>query len=77
MILLNIKETSLVQGDAQYVYIRDLINQFETVLFGNNFLDPITRYASFIDLPKLPRCDKAYITLVLFGSTSGWKPSPP
>jgi beta-glucanase (GH16 family)/spore coat protein CotH len=50
--LLNIKEPNLIQGDAQYVYIRDLINQFETVLFGNNFRDPITGYAAFIDLPS-------------------------
>jgi hypothetical protein len=50
--LLNIKEPSLVQGDPQYIYIRDLINQFETVLFGNNFRDPIAGYAAFIDLPS-------------------------
>ena len=50
--LLNIKEPSLVANDAQFVYIRDLINNFETALFGSNFMDPTIGYASFIDLPS-------------------------
>ena len=50
--LLNIKEPNLVSGDAQYVYIRDLIRQFEAALFANNFQDPTAGYAPFIDLPS-------------------------
>jgi hypothetical protein len=50
--LLNIKEPNLVAGDPQYVYIRDLIRQFEAALFANNFADPTAGYAPFIDLPS-------------------------
>jgi len=50
--LLNIKEPNLVAGDVQYVYIRDLIRQFEAALFANNFADPTVGYAPFIDLPS-------------------------
>ena len=48
--LLNIKEPNLVQGDAAYTYIDQLINQFENVLFGDNFTDPVIGYAAYIDL---------------------------
>ena len=48
--LLNIKEPNLAQGDAAFLYIEGLINQFEDVLFSENFTDPVTGYASYIDL---------------------------
>jgi hypothetical protein len=38
------------EQDSRFIYIRDYINAFETVLFGDNFADPINGYASYIDI---------------------------
>ena len=36
--------------DTRFIYISEHINNFENVLFGDNFADPVNGYASFIDL---------------------------
>jgi len=47
--LINIKEPDLAFNDAQYNLVSSHINEFETVLFGANFADPVTGYAAYID----------------------------
>jgi len=46
--LIQIKEPDLELNSTEYNYIKDLINEFETVLMGNDFLNPTTGYASYI-----------------------------
>ena len=46
----NIKEPDLARGSEAYVQIRDHIAAFEEVLFSENFADPETGYAAYIDL---------------------------
>jgi hypothetical protein len=36
--------------DTRFIYISEHINNFENVLFGENFADPVNGYASFIDV---------------------------
>ena len=48
--LVNIKEPSLTNGSPEYNYIKNLINEFETVLFGSQFTDPVLGYAKYIDI---------------------------
>jgi beta-glucanase (GH16 family) len=36
--------------DTRFVYISEHINNFENVLFGDNFADPVNGYANFIDV---------------------------
>jgi spore coat protein CotH len=48
--LINIKEPSIDLGSTEYLYIEDLINEFETVLLSDEFNDPISGYAKFIDV---------------------------
>ena len=48
--VINIKEPDLAWNDAKYVYINNLINQFELNLFGGNFADPVNGYAKYIDV---------------------------
>ncbi len=48
--LINIKEPSIDVGSAEYLYVDDLINEFETVLHSSQFKDPILGYAKFIDV---------------------------
>jgi spore coat protein CotH len=38
------------EQDSRFTYIRDHINDFENVLFSDNFADPINGYASYIDI---------------------------
>ena len=42
-------DTAFLQDD-RYIYIRDYINQFEDVLFGNNFASTTAGYAAYIDV---------------------------
>jgi len=48
--LLNIKEPDLIENSAEYNYIKDLINEFETVLNSSQFNDPIIGYPKYIDV---------------------------
>jgi spore coat protein CotH len=48
--LINIKEPKLDQGSAEYNYIKNLLNEFETVLYSSQFKNSISGYAKFIDL---------------------------
>jgi hypothetical protein len=48
--LVAIKEPSLEWNDQQYHYIKDHINEFETVLFSSNYTHPSNGYAKYIDV---------------------------
>jgi spore coat protein CotH len=48
--LINIKEPSIDLASAEYLYVKDLFNEFETVLHSSQFKDPILGYAKFIDV---------------------------
>ena len=49
--IFNIKEPADIQYNSEaYTDIQNFVNQFENVLFGNNFTDPEEGYRSFIDL---------------------------
>jgi hypothetical protein len=48
--LVAVKEPELTKDDTQYQYISALINEFEQNLFSATFADPITGYASDIDV---------------------------
>lgn len=48
--LINIKEPSVDLDSAEYHFIKDLINEFEDVLFGNNYANPLEGYAKYIDI---------------------------
>ena len=48
--IINIKEPSLDYDSDQYAYIKNLIAEFEGVLFGNNFQDENIGYRQYIDL---------------------------
>ena len=46
----NIKEPSIDYGSSQFDFIKNYINEFETLLFSQNFDDPISGYESYIDV---------------------------
>jgi len=48
--LLNIKAPDLLWHDDQYNYVDNLLNEFETALYSDNFKDPMTGYGNYIDL---------------------------
>jgi len=48
--LINIKEPEVAYDSEEYNYAKNLINEFETVLKGNNFKDPVNGYIKYIDL---------------------------
>lgn len=48
--LINIKEPSLELGSAEYTYIKDLLEDFETALYGPNYRSATVGYAKYIDL---------------------------
>ena len=48
--LINIKEPELTLDSFEYNYIKDLINEFEAVLMGSDFTNPITGYVNYIDI---------------------------
>lgn len=48
--LINIKEPSLELNSAEYNYIKDLLEDFETALYGANFRSASSGYANYIDL---------------------------
>jgi len=48
--LINIKEPELAYDSDEFNYAKNLINEFETVLKGSQFKDPINGYIKYIDL---------------------------
>jgi spore coat protein CotH len=48
--LINIKEPSLEVGSAEYTYIKDLFEDFETALYSPSYRSATTGYAKYIDL---------------------------
>ena len=50
LFLVNIKEPKLDYDSAEYLYIEQLIHEFETALFSDNFRDATNGYAPYIDL---------------------------
>ncbi len=48
--LINIKEPDLEYDSSEYAYVKDLVNEFETVLKSSEFKDPINGYAKYIDV---------------------------
>jgi spore coat protein CotH len=48
--LINIKEPSLDLNSTEYLYIKDLINEFEIAMFGPGFLSPTEGYVKYIDI---------------------------
>ena len=48
--LINIKEPEVAYDSYEYNYAKDLINEFETVLYGNEYKDQTNGYVKYIDL---------------------------
>jgi len=48
--LIKIKEPDLIEDSAEYLYIEEYFNEFETVLMGDDFANPTTGYTSYIDM---------------------------
>ena len=48
--LVNIKEPEVAEDDEQYRYISQFVNEFESVLMGDNFTNPDTGYQRYIDV---------------------------
>jgi hypothetical protein len=48
--LIQVKEPEIEAGSEDYNYIRKFINDFESALFSDNFLDPETGYKSYADI---------------------------
>jgi spore coat protein CotH len=48
--LINIKEPELTYDSEAYTYAKDLLNEFENVLFSNQFNDHSEGYAKYIDV---------------------------
>jgi spore coat protein CotH len=48
--LINIKEPNLEYNSSEYNYVKELVNEFETVLNSNEFTDTATGYAKYIDV---------------------------
>lgn len=48
--LIQIKEPDLAVDSSEYNYIKNLINEFESVLMSDQFINPTTGYRSYIDM---------------------------
>ncbi|MGB0495174.1 MAG: CotH kinase family protein, partial [Kangiellaceae bacterium] len=48
--LINIKEPKLEDDSVEYDFVKNLINNFESILFSEQFKDPITGYVRYIDI---------------------------
>ena len=46
----NIKEPSLDEGSEEYLLIKNHIRAFDDVLYSEDFSDPTTGYAAYIDV---------------------------
>lgn len=47
--LINIKEPGLDYADEQFAQVRSHLNEFETVLFSDNFADPASGFRAYAD----------------------------
>lgn len=47
---IQIKEPEIEIGSAEFNYIKDYILEFESVLFSNNFIDPVNGYKKYVDV---------------------------
>lgn len=47
---IQIKEPEIENGSAQYEYIKNYVTEFETVLYSNNFNDPVNGYRKYVDV---------------------------
>ena len=48
--LMKIKAPDILPDSAEYNYISAYMNEFETVLLGDDFANPVTGYPSYIDI---------------------------
>ena len=48
--LINIKEPGLAYSDPEFNQVRTHINQFESILFGDNFADPVAGYRAYANV---------------------------
>jgi spore coat protein CotH len=48
--LINIKEPEIDWDGDEYNYAKNLLNEFETALFSENFKDPLEGYQKYIDM---------------------------
>jgi hypothetical protein len=48
--LINIKEPNLEFDSVEYDFVKNLVNNFESVLHSSQFNDPVTGYVRFIDI---------------------------
>lgn len=46
----DVKAPEIVNGDEQYKFIEWYMNTFVQVLFSDNYLDPVSGYAAYIDI---------------------------
>jgi len=46
----QIKEPEIETGSPEYEYIRNYVNEFETVLYSDNFTDPENGYRKYVDV---------------------------
>ena len=49
----NIKDPNIDYGSNEFYFIENYINDFESVLYSNNFNDPDSGYESYIDVDSL------------------------
>ena len=49
----NIKDPDIDYGSDEFYFIENYINDFESVLYSNNFNDPDSGYESYIDVDSL------------------------
>lgn len=49
----NIKDPNIDYGSDEFYFIENYINDFESVLYSNNFNDPDSGYESYIDVDSL------------------------
>ena len=47
---INIKELGVACSDLEFAQVRQHINEFETVLFSNEFADPADGYCAYADV---------------------------
>ena len=48
--LINIKEPKLEYESSEYTYVKDLLNEFENILMGDDFTNPELGYTKYIDV---------------------------
>lgn len=81
--IFNIKEPEIEIDSDKYNLIKNHINSFESILYGENFTDPISGYRNFIDMPSFvdwyliheisKSVDAAYYSSIYFNYVPGEK----